>query len=355
MSNKVIGLVKEVKNNEGRVALTPDSVAHLISKGFAVNVTSKAGFLSGFSDEDYSNVGALILPSNKEVYAKSPFIVKVKEPIMDDLIYLNESHTLFCYLHLASSKSLTTQLMNKKITAYAFETLEDNNELPLLKPMSQIAGRVSIQMAMFSMMSSNGGSGLLIGGLDGKTKNVRVAVVGAGKSGQEAAKMAASLGAHVDVFDINENSLFYLSTCHSNISTHLSTKENLLQTLPDADIVIGSVLLKGDAAPKIIDKEILSNLKKGCVVVDIAIDQGGCVEGIKPTSYAQPSYNENGITFVAVTNLPGGVCKTSTKALSDAITPYIEDVFYKKETINSALNIENGSLKIDVVKKLFNL
>lgn len=341
----VVGVPKEVKPMEGRVALTPDAVADLIADGISVLIQGGAGKNSGFEDESYLKVGARIAADPEALYRDAQLVVKVKEPLESDLQYLRVDHLLFCYLHLAPNPALTRALIEKKLTAVAFETVEVNGRLPLLAPMSEIAGRVSVQAACHYLHASMGGGGMLLGGIPG-TKKGRVVVLGAGMAGKNAASVAAGLGAEVLVFDKNADALRDVEKLDPRIQGLYMSISALKAYLPDTDVLIGAVLVPGAKAPKLVTRDMVKLMKEGSVIVDISIDQGGCVETMRATDYRNPVYVEEGVVHMGVANLPGAVPKTSTAALSGAIAPYVHLLAHhqldKHAALKTGINVRDG-------------
>jgi alanine dehydrogenase len=313
-----IGVPTEIKPQENRVALTPAGAERLVHAGHAVVVQSGAGLGSGFPDETYASIGARIAPDAPSVFADGDLILKVKEPLREEWPLLREGQTLFTYLHLAASRELTEALQKTRALCFAYETLEVDRELPLLTPMSEVAGRMSIQAGAKYLEKAQGGSGILLGGVPG-VKPAKVLVIGGGVVGINAARMAAGLGADVTVLDTNLHRLRYLDevmprNCHTVYSTPLTIRD----LLPNADLVIGAVLIPGAAAPKLVRREDLALMKAGSVIVDVAVDQGGCVETCHPTTHADPVFTVDGILHYCVANMPGAVPRTSTQALTNA-------------------------------------
>lgn len=341
----VVGVPKEIKPMEGRIALTPDAVSDLVSEGVAVWVQTSAGAMSGFDDQAYVHAGANIASDAAELYGKSQLIVKVKEPIAGDLPHLRADHLLFCYLHLAPNPELTRALLEKQLTAIAFETVEVNGRLPLLAPMSEIAGRVSVQAACHYLHGAMGGSGLLLGGVAG-TQRGRVVVLGAGMAGKNAAQVAASLGAEVLVFDKNTDALRDVERLSPLIKGLYMSVATLKEALPQTDILIGAVLVPGARAPKLVTREMVRLMPRGSVIVDISIDQGGCIETMRVTDYRSPTFVEEGVVHMGVANLPGAVPKTSTAALSGVISPYVQLLAHGRAEHNTPLqkgvNVRGG-------------
>lgn len=324
----IIGVPKEIKNNEFRVGLTPAGVEALTNEGHTVYIENNAGLESGFANEEYISAGAKILNSAKEIYSISDFIVKVKEPIESEFSLLKNGQTLFTYLHLAADEVLTKVLMDKNITSIAYETVQkDDRSLPLLIPMSEVAGRMSVQIGARLLEKPNGGKGILIGGTPG-TVPAKVVVVGAGTVGINAARMAMGLGADVTIMDINLKRLSEIDyTYHSKIKTLASNSMNLKAAISSADLVISTILIPGAKAPKIITEEMVKSMSKGSVIVDVAIDQGGSVETVdKATTHENPTFEKYGVIHYSVANIPGAVARTSTMALTNATTPYAKAI-----------------------------
>lgn len=319
----VIGTTKELKNHEYRVGLTPDNVAYFASKGHTVYVETHAGEGAGFSDAEYKEAGAVILDTPAEVFAKADMIVKVKEPEECEYDYLREGQILFTYLHLAPNPGLAKALMDRGVKAVAFETITDaEGNLPCLRPMSQIAGRLSIQEGAKYLESSFGGRGILLGGVPGVERG-KIVIIGGGIAGTYAAKAAVGIDAQVTLLDVNLNRLSYLEDVFgASVTTLYSTEANIKKCLAEADLVIGSVLIPGASTPKLVRREHLKLMKKGAVIVDIAIDQGGCCESSHVTTHDEPVFIEEGVVHYCVGNMPGAVPYTSTVALSNAIFKY---------------------------------
>jgi len=320
----IIGVPKEIKNNEYRVALVPCAVKALIEDGHQVMMEKSAGEGAGIADKDYADAGADIKSSVEEVFLKSDMIVKVKEPQPQEYRLLQEGQILFTYLHLAPSPDLTKALLQAKIIGIAYETVQmENGSLPLLIPMSEIAGKLSVQVGAHYLEKENGGSGVLLGGVPG-VQPAKVAVVGGGTVGGSAASIALGMGANVTILDINLERLRYLDNIlHGRLSLLVSNSENIEKSVVEADLVIGSLLIPGARAKKIITRNMISRMRKGSVVVDVAIDQGGCVETSHPTTFENPIFIVDGITQYCVANMPGCVSRTSTFALTNATFPYV--------------------------------
>lgn len=320
----IIGVPKEIKNNENRVGMTPSGVAELVKRGHTVYIQHTAGENSGFQDEAYTAVGAQILPTMEETYAMAQMIVKVKEPIAPEYRLIRKEQLLFTYFHFASDRELTLAMIENGSVCLAYETVEKaDHSLPLLIPMSEVAGRMAIQEGARFLEKPQGGKGILPGGVPG-VKPAKVLILGGGIVGSNAAQMAAGLGADVTIADINLSRLRYLSeTLPKNVKTLYASEVRLKKELPDVDLVVGSVLIPGDKAPHLITRDMLKMMQPGTVLVDVAIDQGGCFETSHPTTHSKPTYVVDGIVHYAVANIPGAVPYTSTLALTNATLPYV--------------------------------
>ncbi len=349
----IIGVPKEIKNHEYRVGMVPASVRELINHGHQVFVETNAGSGIGFSDEDYIKVGANILPTASDVFAKAEMIVKVKEPQAVERAMLREGQILFTYLHLAPDLPQTEDLIKSKAVCIAYETVTDDfGGLPLLAPMSEVAGRMSIQAGAQALEKSNAGRGMLLGGVPG-VEPAKVVIIGGGMVGNNAAKMAVGMGANVVVLDRNINVLRRLNDLYGNkIQAIYSTADALEKHVLEADLVIGGVLIPGAAAPKLVTKEHIKNMKAGAAIVDVAIDQGGCIETSHATTHADPTFIVDEIVHYCVANMPGAVPRTSTFALNNATLPYIIKLAnkgYKKALLDdkhllNGLNVINGKV-----------
>lgn len=319
-----IGVPKEVKNHEYRVGMTPVAVHELTSRGHTVYIQTDAGAAIGFGDEAYRRAGAEILESGPAVYEKAELIVKVKEPQATERALLTPAHTLFAYLHLAPDQAQTDDLVQSGAICLAYETVTDGRgRLPLLAPMSEVAGRMSIQAGAHCLEKSMGGRGVLLGGVPGVSP-AKVAILGGGVVGQNAMAMAVGLGAQVSVLDRNMETLRYLDHLYGNrISTLFSTDATLVDVTGQSDLMIGSVLIPGASAPRLIKREMVRSMAKGSVIVDVAIDQGGCSETSVPTTHDAPTYVVDGVVHYCVANMPGAVARTSTQALNNATLPFI--------------------------------
>lgn len=320
----IIGIPKEIKSFENRVSLTPSGAKTLIDNEHKVLVQSTAGEGSGFTDEDYISVGATIIPTIEEVYKKSEMIMKVKEPQASEYDLLKEGQLLFTYLHLAVEPELTKALLKHRVSGVAYETIQvANGELPLLTPMSEIAGRMSVQIGASFLENHRGGRGVLLGGVPGVTP-ADVVIIGGGVVGLNAAKIAFGMGANVTVLDLNLNRLRYIDDIfHGKVRTLMSNSFNIEHCAKSADLLIGAVLIPGAKAPNLVTENMVKQMKKGSVIVDVAIDQGGIVETIdRVTTHANPVFEKHGVMHYSVANIPGAVARTSTIALTNATLPY---------------------------------
>ena len=359
-----IGIPKEIKNNENRVGATPAGVKELVAHGHTVYVQHTAGEGSGFCDEEYVKAGAQILTTIEEVYAAAEMIIKVKEPIAPEYPLIREGQVLFTYFHFASDFELTEAMIKDKAICIAYETVTDrDHRLPLLIPMSEVAGRMSIQEGARFLEKPQGGRGVLLGGVPG-VKPAKVLVLGAGVVGRNAALMAAGLGADVTITDISLPTLRHCAeVMPKNVKTLYSSRHNIEQELPDTDLVIGSVLVPGAKAPHLITRDMVSLMKKGSVMVDVAIDQGGCFETSHPTTHSEPVYEVDGVVQYAVANIPGAVPYTSTLALTNATLPYalrLADLGWKEACRRDAgladgVNMVDGKITFKAVAEAFDL
>jgi alanine dehydrogenase len=320
----LVGVPKEIKNNEFRVALTPAGVHELVTRGHGVLIQSSAGEGSGFRDDDYEKAGATITANAEEVWSKAELLCKVKEPIAMEYPLMRKGQVLFTYLHLAASRECTDALIQSGTTAIAYETVQlENRSLPLLQPMSEVAGRLSAQIGAYQLMKTNGGAGVLMGGVPG-TPRAKVVVIGGGVAGTEAALVANGMGADVTVIDLSLPRLREIDErFNSEVQTRASTSYEIAEQLKDADLVIGSVLIPGERAPKLVTDKMVSEMKSGAVLVDIAIDQGGCFEHSRPTTHDEPTFQVHQTIYYCVANMPGAVPSTSTRALTNATLPYV--------------------------------
>ena len=359
-----IGIPKEIKNNENRVGMTPAGVAELVKHGHEVMVQHTAGEGSGFPDSDYIGAGASILPAIENVYASADMIVKVKEPIEPEYPLIRAGQVLFTYFHLASDRPLTDAMLDSGAVCIAYETVTaPDGSLPLLIPMSEVAGRMATLNGAYYLQKTKGGMGKLLCGVPG-VKPAKVLVLGGGIVGQAAARVAAGMGANVVIADISLPRLRELSvSMPPNVDTLYSSSHNIQQELPDTDIVIGSVLIPGDKTPHLIDRQMLSLMQKGSVLVDVAIDQGGCFETSRPTTHSNPVYEVDGIVHYAVANIPGAVPYTSTMALTNATLRYaikLADKGWRNACLEDAalragVNIVGGKITFKPVADLYGL
>ncbi len=319
----IIGVPKEIKKQEHRVALLPSAAYQLVKRGHKVLVQRAAGAGSGFSDAEYERAGATLVPDAGEIFSQAELIVKVKEPQPVEVAMLRPGQILFTYLHLAADKALTESLAKSGATGIAYETIEVNRRLPLLEPMSEIAGRMSVLVGGFYLAKHYGGSGTLLGGVPGVLAG-KVMVLGGGSAGINAARMAAGLGADVTILEVDIDRMRYLDITLHTAHTLYSDESHVLQMLPSTDLLIGAVLVPGAKAPKLIRRDMLKLMRPGSVFVDIAIDQGGCAETSRPTTHESPVFVEEGVTHYCVANMPGAYSRTATQALTNATYRYVE-------------------------------
>ncbi len=342
-----IGIPKEIKTLEGRVGLIPAACSVLIQEGHDVYLEKDGGLLSGYSNDDYINTGVQLLPDADALYKTAEMIVKVKEPIGPELKRLQSNHLLFSYLHLAAEIPLMKKLMEIGLTAVGFETVEENGLLPLLAPMSDIAGRLASQIGTNLLQRPNGGKGLLLGGLPGADRG-HVVIIGGGVVGSNAAIIAAATGARVTVFDTNRTKQERLRDIGPNVSALYPFPNLVHDAVVDADLLIGAVLIAGEKAPHVVSREMVKNMEEGSVIVDVAVDQGGCIETTRPTTYAEPTYVEEGVLHFGVTNMPGAVPRSASQALSASLLPYVSKLAQKAWRNNPGLvkgiNVEAGKL-----------
>jgi alanine dehydrogenase len=358
----IIGIPKEIKNNESRVGMTPAGVFELTKRNHTVYIQSQAGFGSGFFDDDYEGVGAVILDTIEEIYAVSEMIVKVKEPIEIEYNLIKPNQIVFTYFHFASSKALTEAMIKSKSVCIAYETVEDEDgSLPLLTPMSEVAGRMAIQQGAKYLEKPVKGRGILLGGVPGVSPG-KVLILGAGVVGVQAAKMAAGLGAHVTIMDVNMKRLRYVNdVLPSHVVTDFSSEYSIRQKIKTHDLIIGGVLLKGAKAPKLITREMLKEMRPGTVLVDVAVDQGGCIETTKPTTHENPTYIIDDVVHYCVANMPGAVPYTSTIALTNVTLSYIinianngwEKACKTDKSLSKGLNIVNGTVVYKEIEQAF--
>ena len=357
-----VGIPTEIKNNENRVAITQPGVFELKRRGHEVLVQSGAGLGSAITDAEYEAAGATIVATADEVWAAADMVLKVKEPVAEEYDKMREDQILFTYLHLAADKTLTEAVLRSGTTAIAYETVQlASRALPLLAPMSEVAGRLSVQVGAYSLMKANGGRGVLLGGVTA-TRRGKVVVIGGGAAGEQAARVAFGMGAEVTVIDIFIPRLKQLEDeFGGRIQTRTSNALNITEALRDADLVIGSVLIPGEKAPKLVTDEMVAQMKPGSVLVDIAIDQGGCFENSRPTTHDDPTFQVHNSIYYCVANMPGAVPETSTAALTNATLPYIVAVADKgwkaalsaDEALAKGLNAHGGAITNSGVAEAF--
>lgn len=348
-----VGVPKEIKNNENRVAITPAGVNELVKRGHTVSIEQGAGRGSGISDLDYQAVGGVIESDVTKIWSENDMIIKVKEPIEPEYARMRSNQILFTYLHLAAAPACADALLKAGTTGIAYETVQlPDRSLPLLRPMSEVAGRLSIQIGASHLMRTNGGQGMLLGGVP-STSKARVVVIGGGVAGEHAAANALGLGAEVTVVDLSLARLAQLQNIFDGkIQTRASSEVEITKLLKDADLVIGSVLIPGSAAPKLVTKAMVAQMKPGSVLVDIAIDQGGCFEGSRATTHDEPTFKVHDSIYYCVANMPGAVPMTSTQALTNATLPYVISIAEKgwekavkdDAALAAGLNVHNGKV-----------
>tara|TARA_B100000131_G_C18092431_1_gene602714 strand:- start:349 stop:1464 length:1116 start_codon:yes stop_codon:yes gene_type:complete len=358
----IIGVPKEIKSDENRVSLIPFGAKRLSDLGCDVLIENNAGLASGYSNQDYIDAGAKIINNASDLFYESDMIIKVKEPQSLEFNYIKENQIIFTYFHFAADKKLTDKFIESKAIALSYETVqEENGNLPLLVPMSEVAGRMAIQNGAKALEANMGGKGLLLSGVPG-VEPATVTILGGGIVGTNSAKLAAGLGAKVNILDVSADRLRYLDDIMpSNVVTLYSHEHNIKEVLVNTDLLIGSVLIPGAKAPKLVTKNMLSILKKGSVIVDVAVDQGGCVETSKPTTHRNPTFEVDDIIHYCVANMPGAVPFTSTTALCNVTYPYIENIAklglkeaIKNKTLSNGLNIYKGQITHKAVAKAFN-
>lgn len=356
----LIGVPKEIKISENRVGMTEAGARQLVQEGHTVLIEKDAGLGSGISNEQYEKAGAKILSTKKEVYAKADMIMKVKEPLSDEYDLMRENQILFTYLHLAAEPKLTKVLCERKVKAIAYETIQlDNGTLPLLTPMSEVAGRMATQVGAFYLQKDHGGKGILLGGVTG-VKPAKVTIIGGGVVGTNAAKMAVGLGASVTILDVSTARLEYLDDIfQSRCMTLYSNAKNIEESVKESDLVIGGVLIAGHKAPTLVTKDMISSMSKGSVVVDVSVDQGGCIETCRPTTHQQPTYEVDGVIHYCVPNMPGVVPRTSTYALTNVTLKYasmlaaigVEEAVAKDRNLLKGLNVYGGHVVYEPVAR----
>lgn len=342
-----IGIPREIKVLEGRVALTPAAARELVIHGHDVFVEKGAGLLSGYPDSEYTDAGVVLLDSAKDVYEQSKLIVKVKEPQKEELLNLRNHHVLFSFLHLAAAPALTKALLKIGLTAVAFETVTVNKKLPLLAPMSDIAGRIAIQIGAHLLHQPQGGRGILLGGTDGTEKGDTV-ILGGGTAGSGATQIASALGANVLVFEPNKDKRNRLEATGQNVTAAQPLAQDIEDAVKKADLLIGAVLIPGAKTPHLVSADMVKSMKPGSVVIDISVDQGGCIETTRPTTYKAPTFIYEDVIHFGVTNMPGAVPRTSTQALSAALLPYVlqlcETNWQSNPVLASGINLQNGEI-----------
>jgi alanine dehydrogenase len=360
----IVGVPKEIKTEENRVAITPTGVAAFSARGHRLLVQTGAGDGSGFTDRAYESAGAALVSGSEEIWAHSDLVMKVKEPQPVEYALLRSGAILFTYLHLAANESLTRVLLEKKVTAMAYETIQlEDGSLPLLAPMSEIAGRLSIQVGAWCLQAENGGRGILLGGASG-VRPGKVVILGAGMSGTAACQVAAGMGAYVSILDVNPTKLRYVrDILGGHVTTLMSNRANVEEEVVEADLVIGSVLIPGAQAPKLISRALVKRMRPGAAFVDISIDQGGCAETSRPTTHHKPIYKEEQVVHYCVTNMPAIVPNTSTYALTNSTLSYglelanrgFPQALIRNKTLAKGLNIYNGKVTHEAVATAFNL
>ncbi|MET3088507.1 alanine dehydrogenase [Priestia megaterium] len=354
----IIGVPKEIKNNENRVAITPAGVASFVGTGHRVLIENEAGIGSNFTNEDYVKAGAEIVETAADVWAQAEMVMKVKEPLASEYGYFRPGLILFTYLHLAAEPALAKALKDNGVTAIAYETVAVNRTLPLLTPMSEVAGRMAAQIGAQFLQKSNGGKGILLAGVPGVSRG-KVTIIGGGGVGTNAAKIAIGLGADVTIIDLSPERLRQLDDIFGNqINTLVSNPYNIADAVAESDLVIGAVLIPGAKAPKLVTEEMVKTMKPGSVIVDVAIDQGGIVETIDHiTTHDQPTYEKHGVVHYAVANMPGAVPRTSTIALTNVTVPYalqiaskgVHKAIAQNEALKLGVNVANGAITYEAV------
>ena len=358
----IIGIPKEIKAQEFRVSMPPSAAYQLVRNGHSVLVESGAGAGIGFPDGDYKSAGATIVSDHKAVFEQAEMIVKVKEPQPDEYSLLRRGQIIFTYLHLAANRVLTEALLKSGVTALAYETIEVNRRLPLLEPMSEIAGRMSVIVGGYFLAKHFGGSGILLGGVPGVLPG-RVVVLGGGVSGINAARMATGIGADVTILEVDLERMRFLDITLHTAHTLYSNETHLMELLPSVDLLIGAVLLPGAKAPKLIKREMLRRMRPGSVLVDIAIDQGGCAETSRPTTHHDPVFVEEGVTHYCVANMPAAYARTATQALTNVTHRYIEllaeygleEACQKQPALVGGINIKDGKVTCKAVAEAHGL
>lgn len=360
----LIGVPKEIKDRENRVGVVPGGVAQLVAAGHKVIIQKGAGLGAGIPDEKFIAVGAEMVATKEDVWGRAEMVMKVKEPIKDEYSLMRDGQILYTYLHLAAVPALAQELVNRKVSAVAYETIElANGSLPLLTPMSEVAGRMAVQVGAQCLQKHSGGKGLLLGGVPG-VKRGRVTIIGGGVVGINSAKIAVGLGAAVTILDVNAARLAYLDDVFgNNITTLMSNPENIADAVRESDLVVGAVLITGAKAPMLVSRKDVAGMEPDSVVVDVAIDQGGCIETIKPTTHSDPVYKAEGVLHYGVTNIPGDVPKTSTYALTNVTIKYAMELANKglakaleqNESLRKGLNTHAGKVTHKAVADALNM
>jgi alanine dehydrogenase len=360
----IVGVPKEIKDRENRVAVTPAGVAEYVARGHQVVVEQGAGDGSAFAAEEYAAAGATLVAEHAEVFARADMICKVKEPVPEEYDLLRPDQLLFTYLHLAADEPLTRALMRNRVKSLAYETVQlDSGSLPLLTPMSEVAGRMAVQVGAHYLERTYGGRGMLLGGVPG-VPGANVVVLGGGVVGTNAAQIALGMGANVTILDRNVERLRFLDlVLHGRVHTLASNSQNIAAAVREADVLIGGVLIAGAKAPKLVSREMIATMRPGSVVIDVAIDQGGCIATAKPTSHSDPTYLVDGVIHYCVTNMPGAVPRTSTLALSNVTLPYgleladhgLEEAIRQDPALAKGVNVLNGRITYQAVAEAFGL
>ncbi|MEN8179680.1 MAG: alanine dehydrogenase [Pseudomonadota bacterium] len=351
-----IGIPKEIKPMEGRVGLVPEACADFVQAGHQVLLETEAGLASGYPDESYRQLGVELLPDAAAVYAQADLVVKVKEPYGAEPEMLRRDQLLFCFLHLAANETLTQQLLASGVTGIAFETLADRGGLPILAPMSDIAGRLSVMIGANLLHRPAGGKGLLMGGLPAAERG-RVVIIGGGQAGGNAARVAAALGAQVTVFNRQRDHMSHIRDLGPNVTALYPYKESLATAVAEADLLVGAVLIPGAKAPKLVSRELVASMGQGSVIVDISVDQGGCIETTRPTDYTAPTYIDEGVIHFGVTNMPGAAPRSASQALSAAMIPYLRELtsgsWRENQQLAEAVNVSAGELVYPALREQY--
>jgi len=358
----IVGVPKEIKAQENRVGLLPSAIYQLVQRGHKVLAEKSAGVGSGYPDEEYVRAGAELVDQHAEIFERADMVVKVKEPLPEEYDLLREGQILFTYLHLAASKPLTEALVKSRVTAIAYETVEVNRRLPLLEPMSEIAGRMSIIVGGYFLAKHCGGKGVLLGGVPGVLPG-KVIVIGGGTAGVNAARMATGLGADVTILEVDVERMRFLDITMHTAHTLYSSPAHVTELLPSVDLLIGAVLVPGAKAPKLISRDMLKLMKPGSVLVDIAIDQGGCVETSHPTTHEKPTFEEENVIHYCVANMPAAYARTATQALTNVTSRYVElladhgvpGAFQRDPHLLGGLNLINGHITLKAVAEAHSL